>query len=49
MLIALKLLACTILASFGICTVAQNDFAYRTSSVVFVLSSVITAILALTL
>ena len=49
MLIALKLLACIILASFGISTGAQNDFAERTASAVFVFASIITAILSLTL
>ena len=49
MLIALKLLACTIIASFGISVSAQNEFAEKTASAVFVFSSVITAVLALTL
>ena len=49
MLIALKILACIILASFGIAAMAQNDFAERTASAVFVFSSIITAVLALTL
>jgi hypothetical protein len=49
MLIALKLLACIILASFGIATMAQNDFAERTSSAVFTFSSIITSIIAIIL
>ena len=49
MLIALKLLACTIIASFGISVSAQNEFAEKTSAAVFAFSSIITAVLALSL
>ena len=49
MITALKLIACIILASFGIAAMAQNDFAERTSSAVFTFSSIITAIIAIIL
>lgn len=49
MLIALKLLACIILASFGITIMAPNEDAENIGSSVFVFATIITAIVALTL